>query len=92
MKQELSFFIKKWFLVLFFFMLPGLYLGRKIFILVNAYYTERNLKRSIIVLSAENELLKKRIEEYKSGRFIEAKARNDLGMIKKDEKIYVILK
>jgi cell division protein FtsB len=41
-------------------------------------------------MEVENDALKNRIEEYKRGSVVEAKARDDLGMIKKGEKIYII--
>ncbi|MCX7995337.1 MAG: septum formation initiator family protein [candidate division WOR-3 bacterium] len=75
-----------------FLILPGLYLGRKIFFLLNAYHTERSLTRDILILKAENEMLEKRIAEYKRGTLIETRARNELGMIKKNEKIFLIIK
>ncbi len=90
MKRELLTIIRKWLLIIILILLPVSYLGRKIFLLVNAYHTEKTLKRDIIILNAENELLKRRIDEYKKGTLIENKARDDLGMIKKGEKIYLI--
>ncbi len=67
-------------------------MGRKIFLLVNTYYNQQTLKRNILILNAENEVLKKRIDDYKKGILIETKARDDLGMIKAGEKIFIIKK
>lgn len=58
--------------------------------LLNASYSEKILQKSIIILSAENEVLKKRIDDYQRGRLLEARARDDLGMIKKGERVYFI--
>lgn len=90
MKREILFFIKRWIIIIFFIILPIFYIGRKLFLLLNANYTERILQKSIIILSAENELLKKRIDDYRRGTLVEARARDDLGMIKKGEKVYFI--
>jgi len=90
MKKEILFFIKRWTLIIFFIILPILYISRKLFLLINAYHTEKILQKSIIVLSAENEVLKKRIDDYRIGLLVEARARDDLGMIKKDEKVYFL--
>lgn len=92
MKREFFSLIKRWVMIIIFILLPVSYFGRKIFLLVNAYHTEKTLKKNIIILEAENELLKKRIDEYKRGTLVEPKARDDLGMIKKGEKIYIIKK
>ncbi len=90
MKREILFFIKRWIIIIFFIILPISYIGRKLFLLLNANYTEKVLQKSIIIFSAENELLKKRIDDYRRGTLIEARARDELGMIKKGEKVYFI--
>ena len=59
---------------------------------VHSRQYEVNLKKEILILEAENEVLQNRIEEYKKGNLLEAKARDELGMIKKDDKIYIIQK
>lgn len=79
-------------MIIVFILLPISYLGRKVFLLVSAYHKEKTLKKNIIILDAENELLKRRIADYKKGTLIEPKARDNLGMIKKGEKIYIIKK
>ena len=48
--------------------------------------------KEMLILEAEIEVIKSRIKEYRRGNLIEAKARDDLGMIKKDEKVYLIQK
>ena len=68
------------------------YLGRRVYRFGDASLEERRLKKEIVVLQAENEVLKQRINEYKKGNLIETKAREDLGMIKKGEKIFILRK
>lgn len=41
-------------------------------------------------LKAKDEVLRNRIGEYKRGNLVEAKARDELGMIRKGEKVYLI--
>lgn len=72
--------------------IPLFYLGRRSYKLKNSIQEEHNLKNRILILQAENEVLKNRISDYKNGEFVEAKARNDLGMIKENEKVYIIFK
>lgn len=57
---------------------------------MDAIFDEKNLKKQRVILRAENDVLKQRINEYKKGGLIETRAREDLGMIKKGEKIYLI--
>jgi cell division protein FtsB len=66
--------------------------GRRVYKFGDASLEERRLRKEIVILRAENEVLKQRINEYKKGSLIETKAREDLGMIKKGEKIYIIRK
>lgn len=70
--------------------IPLFYLGRRIYKFADACFEEKNLKKEAIILKAENDVLKQRIDEYKKGSLIETKAREDLGMIRKGEKIYLI--
>jgi cell division protein FtsB len=58
--------------------------------LASARREEARLKRSILILEAEKEAIRRRIEEYKKGTVLEAKARDDLGMIKEGEKVFLI--
>ncbi|MGQ9816443.1 MAG: FtsB family cell division protein [bacterium] len=90
MKREILSFIKRWIIIIFFIILPVSYFSRKLFLLLNATYVEKVLQKNIIILSAENEVLKERINEYRKGTLIEARARDDLGMIKKGEKVYFL--
>jgi cell division protein FtsB len=69
---------------------PLLYMGRRVYRFAGAVFEEMNLDKKRIVLRAENDLLQQRINEYKKGGLIETKAREDLGMIRKGEKIYLI--
>ncbi len=71
---------------------PLFYLGRRVYRFADAIFEEKRLAKEKIILGAENDVLKQRIDEYKKGSLIETKAREDLGMIKKDEKIYLIHK
>ena len=70
--------------------IPLFYLGRRIYKFADAMFKESNLKKEAIILKAENDVLKQRIDEYKKGNLIETKAREDLGMIRKGEKVYLI--
>ena len=65
-------------------------MGRRVYRFAGAVFEEKKLDKKRIVLRAENDLLQQRINEYKKGGLIETKAREDLGMIKKGEKIYLI--
>jgi len=69
---------------------PLLYMGRRVYRFAGAVFEAKDLDKKRIVLRAENDLLRQRIDEYKKGSLIETKAREDLGMIKKGEKIYLI--
>lgn len=71
---------------------PLLYLGRRVYRFVDAVLEEKSMHKRRVILRAENDVLKQRIDEYKKGNLIETKAREDLGMIKKGEKIYLIHK
>lgn len=90
MKREILFFIKRWIIIIFLVILPFIYIGRKLFLLLNANYTEKVLQKNIIILTAENEVLRKRIDDYQKGLLVETRARDELGMIKKGEKVYFI--
>jgi cell division protein FtsB len=48
------------------------------------------VKKGILILRAENEVLIDRINQYERGTLLEAKARDDLGMIKPGEEIYLV--
>jgi len=72
--------------------LPFFYMSRRVFILVKSIHEESMLKKHILILEAENEMLKNRINEYKRGMLLEVKARDDLGMIRRGEKVYLIPK
>lgn len=76
--------------ILAFLVIPLFYLGRRIYKFADALFEEKNLKKEAIILKAENDVLRQRINEYKKGSLIETKAREDLGMIRKGEKIYLI--
>ncbi len=60
--------------------------------MVKSIHEENMLKKQILILEAENEMLRNRINEYKRGVLLEVKARDDLGMIRKGEKVYLIPK
>jgi cell division protein FtsB len=70
--------------------IPAFYLGKRVYIYIDAMLEERHLNKEILVLKAENEVLKQRISEYKKGNLVETRAREDLGMIRRGEKIYLI--
>jgi cell division protein FtsB len=71
-------------------LLPLLFAGPRYYRLINSRREEVRLKRSLLILEAEKEAVRRRIDEYKKGTVLEAKARDDLGMIKKGEKVYLI--
>ena len=79
-------------LILVILIIPMFYLGKRIYRYVDSRLEERRLKKEVIILQAENEVLKQRINDYKKGSLVETKAREELGMIKKGEKIYIIKK
>jgi len=79
-------------LILVILIIPVFYLGRRIHRYADSRLEERRLKKEVLVLQAENEVLKQRINDYRKGRLIETKAREELGMIKKGEKIYIVRK
>ena len=81
---------KRWIIFLLVIAIPLFYFGRRAYKLVAAMREEKNLKREILILKAKNEVIRNRISEYKRGNLLEAKARDDLGMIKKGEKVYLI--
>jgi len=70
--------------------IPCYYLGKRVYMYVDAMLEEKHLHKEILVLEAENEVLKQRITGYKKGDLVETKAREDLGMIRRGEKIYLI--
>ena len=72
--------------------IPLIYLGKRIYKLIDARQQENSIKREMFTTEAENEVLQNRIDEYKKGNLLEAKARDELGMIKENEKVYLILK
>ena len=86
-------FIKgRWIIVFILLAIPFVYFGKRIYKLIDVRQQENSLKREILIKEAENEVLSNRIDEYKKGNLLEAKARDELGMIKKNEKVYLILK
>ncbi|KPK64561.1 hypothetical protein AMJ83_02345 [candidate division WOR_3 bacterium SM23_42] len=82
----------RFFIVLAILAIPLFYLGKRLYGFADALSEEKRVKKDIIILQAENEVLKQRVDEYKKGNLIETKAREDLGMIKEGEKIYLIRK
>lgn len=77
-------------LILAILAVPMFYLGKRLYRFGDAWLEERRLKKNIVIMKAENDVLKQRIHEYKKGNLIETKAREDLGMIRPGEKIYII--
>jgi cell division protein FtsB len=77
-------------LILAILIVPIFYLGKRLYKFGDALLEERRLKKDAIILQAENEVLKQRINEYKRGTLVETKAREELGMIKEGEKVYII--
>jgi cell division protein FtsB len=82
----------RWVIILLIIAIPFFYFSRRFYKYINAKLEERRLKQEILVLEAEIEVLQSRINNYKRGTMLEAKARDNLGMIKKGEKVYLIPK
>jgi cell division protein FtsB len=80
----------KVFVILAIIIIPVFYLGKKVYRYGDALLEERRLKKDMVILQAENEVLTQRINDYKKGMLIETKAREELGMIKKGEKVYIV--
>jgi cell division protein FtsB len=80
----------RWIIALLIIALPLFYFSRRVYKLVSSIQEENNLKKEIIILKAENEVMQNRINEYKRRNILETKARDDLGMIKKGEKVYLV--
>jgi cell division protein FtsB len=73
-------------------MLPLIYFGRRLYRYVTTVHAEHRLRKGILILRAENEALVDRINQYRRGTLLEAKARDDLGMMKEGEKIFLVPK
>lgn len=71
-------------------LLPIIFAGPRYYRLINSRREEVRLKRLLLIYEAEKEAIRRRIDDYKKGTVLEAKARDDLGMIKKGEKVYLI--
>jgi cell division protein FtsB len=81
---------KQWIVFLLIVAIPLFYFSRRAYTLIAAVREEKSLKKEILILKAKNEVLRNRISEYNRGNLLEAKARDELGMIKKGEKVYLI--
>ncbi len=79
-----------WIFLLIIVCLPLLYFGRRFYKYINMQRDVSKVQKEILILKAEIEVIKSRIREYRRGNLIEAKARDELGMIKKGEKAYII--
>ncbi len=79
-------------LILVVIAIPLFYLGRRVYTFCDAVLEERNLERQRTVLRAENDVMKMRIDEYRQGTLVETKAREELGMIREGEKVYLVRK
>jgi cell division protein FtsB len=80
------------FLTLIIIAIPLIHFGRRAYRYLSTVHEEHSLKKGILILRAENEVIKDRINQYRRGTVLEAKARDDLGMIKPGEKIYLVPK
>ncbi len=82
---------KKWWIVfLLVTAIPLFYFSRRAYRLISSIHEVNTLKKEILILKAKDEVLRNRIGEYRRGNLVEAKARDELGMIKKGEKVYLI--
>jgi cell division protein FtsB len=80
----------RWIIILLIVAIPLFYFSKRIYKFVSSTRQENSLKREIIILKAESQVIRNRINEYKRGNHLEATARDVLGMIKKGEKIYLV--
>lgn len=80
----------RWIIALLLIVLPLFYFSRRVYILIRSRNEEYTLTKRAVILKAECEALRQRISAYKRGIILEAKARDELGMIKKDEKVYLV--
>jgi len=82
----------RWLLILIIIAFPLFYLGKRVYTYGYLRQAEKRMEREILIRQAENEILRDRINEYKRGSVLEAKARDDLGMIKEGEQVYLVPK
>lgn len=80
----------RWLLVLIVIAFPLFYFGKRAYTYGYLRRAEKRMEKEILIRQAENEVLRDRINEYKRGTVLEAKARDDLGMIKKGEQVYLV--
>jgi len=71
---------------------PLFYLGKRVYKFADAVLEEKDLEKNRIVLRAENDILMLRLDEYRKGNLTETRAREDLGMIREGEKVYLLRK
>ena len=82
---------KKWWIVfLLVAAIPLFYFSRRAYRLISSIHEVNTLKKEILILKAKDEVLRNRLGEYKRGNLVETKARDELGMIRKGEKVYLI--
>lgn len=82
----------RWLIILVICAFPLFYFGKRVYTYVHLRREEKRLEKEILIRQAENEVLRDRINEYKRGTVLEAKARDDLGMIRDGEKVYLVPK
>jgi cell division protein FtsB len=82
----------RWLLFVVIIAFPLFYFGKRAYTYGHLRRTEKQMEKEILIRQAENEVLRNRINEYKRGSLLEAKARDDLGMIKKGEQVYLVPK
>jgi len=80
----------RWLLVLAIIIIPMIYFSRRAVRFISALNEEHRLQKNILVIRAENQATQQRIDDYRKGVLLETKARDELGMIKKGEKVYLI--
>jgi cell division protein FtsB len=82
----------RWVLILIVIAFPLFYFGKRAYTYGSLHRAEKRMEREVLIRQAENEVLRDRINEYKRGAVLEAKARDDLGMIKRGEQVYLVPK
>lgn len=66
------------------------YFGRRVYQWTMLRRAERSLMQRMTITRAENYLLEQRLREYERGALVESKARDNLGMIRPGEKVYLL--
>ena len=75
----------RWLIILVICAFPLFYFSKRVYTYVHLRREEKRLEKEILIRQAENEVPRDRINEYRRGTVLEAKARDDLGMVREGE-------